>query len=176
LEANGDNIIRLGQLGARQLPLYAKYAPEYPCLLDAIVKAAPRQAETFRGYTLHINLETLPKQPRGFGPQDDPVYGDKRGPLPDELCRRAISDEWHQGNLPPKALVPDIVDGVDEPTGKQRPAPLVDLSSGFAGTSAERDVVNSVAAPVLGVPVDSVPDVASLLFGPLARGMEVELR
>ena len=176
LEANGDNIIRLGQLSARQLPLYAKYAPEYPCLLDAIVKAAPRQAETFRGYTLHINLETLPKQPRGFGAQDDPVYGDKRGPLPDELCRRAISDEWHQGNLPPKSLVPDIVDGVDEPTGKQRPAPVLDMSSGWAGTSAERDVVNGVAAPVLGVPVDSVPDVASLLFGPLARGMEVELR
>ena len=28
----------------------------------------------------------------------------------------------------------------------------------------------------LGVPAESVPDVASLLFGPLARGMEVELR
>jgi len=176
LETNGDNIIRLGQLSARQLPLYAKYAPEYPCLLDGIVKAAPRQAETFRGYTLHINLETLPKQPRGFGPKDDAVYGDKRGPHDEALCRRAINDEWHQGNLPPMSLVPDIADGVEEPTGKQRPAPMVDISSGWAGTSAERGVVDSVAAPVLGVPVDSVPDVASLLFGPLARGMEVELR
>jgi phospholipid/cholesterol/gamma-HCH transport system substrate-binding protein len=176
LEANGDNIIRLGQLSARQLPLYAKYAPQYPCLFDGIVKAAPRQAETFRGYTLHINLETLPKQPRGFGPQDDPVYGDKRGPHDEELCRRAINDEWHQGNLPPKALVPDIVDGVDEPLGKQRPAPMFDFSSGYAGTAAERTVVNSVAAPVLGRPAAEVPDVASLLFGPLARGMEVELR
>jgi phospholipid/cholesterol/gamma-HCH transport system substrate-binding protein len=176
LEANGDNIIRLGQLSARQLPLYAKYAPQYPCLFDGIVKAAPRQAETFRGYTLHINLENLPNQPRGFGPQDDPVYGDKRGPHDEELCRRAINDEWHQGNLPPMSLVPDIVDGVDEPLGKQRPAPMFDLSSGYAGTTAERTVVNSVAAPVLGRPAAEVPDVASLLFGPLARGMEVELR
>jgi phospholipid/cholesterol/gamma-HCH transport system substrate-binding protein len=176
LEANGDNIIRLGQLSARQLPLYAKYAPQYPCLFDGIVKAAPRQAETFRGYTLHINLENLPKQPRGFGPQDDPVYGDKRGPHDEELCRRAINDEWHQDNLPPMSLVPDIVDGVDEPLGKQRPAPMFDLSSGYAGTTAERTVVNSVAAPVLGRPAAEVPDVASLLFGPLARGMEVELR
>jgi phospholipid/cholesterol/gamma-HCH transport system substrate-binding protein len=176
LEANGDNIIRLGELGARQLPVYEKYAPEYPCLLDGIVKIGPRQAEAFRGYTLHINLETLPKQPRGFGPQDDAVYGDKRGPHDQDLCRRAINDEWGQHNLPPKSLVPDIVDGVDESTGKQRPAPTIDLSSGFAGTTSERSVVNSVAAPVLGVPAESVPDVASLLFGPLARGMEVELR
>jgi phospholipid/cholesterol/gamma-HCH transport system substrate-binding protein len=177
LEANGDNIIRLGELGARQLPLYAKYAPQYPCLFYGIVKAAPRQAETFRGYTLHINLETLPKQPRGYSPQDDAVYGDKRGPIDEETCWRGYRDEaWNQHNLPPQSLVPDIADGVDEPTGKNRPAPVLDLSSGFAGTSAERGVVNSVAAPVLGVPVDSVPDVASLLFGPLARGMEVELR
>jgi phospholipid/cholesterol/gamma-HCH transport system substrate-binding protein len=176
LETNGDNIVRLGQLSARQLPVYAKYAPEYPCLLQGIVKAIPRQDESFRGKTLHINLETMPKQPRGYGPQDQAVYGDKRGPMDESLCRRAINDEWNQNNLPPKSLVPNIRDGVDEPTGKQRPAPMLDLSSGYAGSVAERDMVNSVAAPVLGVPADEVPDVASLLFGPLARGMEVELR
>ncbi|HSE10384.1 MAG TPA: MCE family protein [Nocardioidaceae bacterium] len=177
LESNGDNIIRLGELSAQQLPLYAKYAPQYPCLFYGIVKAAPRQAETLRGYTLHITLETLPKQPRGYGVQDDAVYGDKRGPIDEEHCWESYRDEkWNQNNLPPASMVPDIVDGVDESTGKHRPAPLLDPSSGFAGTAAERGVVNSVAAPVLGIPVDSVPDVASLLFGPLARGMEVELR
>lgn len=177
LESNGDNIVRLGELSAQQLPLYAKYAPQYPCLFYGIVKAAPRQAETLRGYTLHITLETLPKQPRGYGVQDDAVYGDKRGPIDEEHCWESYRDEkWNQNNLPPASMVPDIVDGVDESTGKHRPAPLLDPSSGFAGTAAERGVVNSVAAPVLGIPVDSVPDVASLLFGPLARGMEVELR
>ena len=174
LEANGDNIIRLGELSVPQLRLYDKYAPEYPCLLDGIVKAAPRQAETFRGFTLHINLETLEKQPRGFGTQDDAVYGDKRGPHSEALCRRAINDEWHQGNLPPMSLVPEIADGVDnESLGKRRPAPVVDVTSGFAGTDAERLVVNAVAAPVLGVSEARVPDVASLLFAPLARGLEV---
>ena len=176
LEQNGDNIIRLSELGTQQLDVYAKYAPEYPCLLDGIVRAAPRQAETFRGHTLHINLETLPKQPRGFGPQDQPVYGDRRGPHDAELCRRAINGEWGQADLPPSSLVPDIVDGVEQATGKQRPAPGFDPSSGFSGTSAERAVVNTVAAPVLGVHADEVPDVASLLFAPLARGTEVELR
>jgi phospholipid/cholesterol/gamma-HCH transport system substrate-binding protein len=176
LETNGDNIIRLGELSAAQLPLYARYAPEYPCLLQGIVRVAPRQAEAFRGHTLHINLEPLPNQPRGFGPEDGPVYGDKRGPHDPDICRRAINGEWHQGNLPPNFLVPDLVDGVEVPTGKQRPAPALDVSSGFAGTVAERSVVNGVASPVLGVPDDEVPDIATLLFGPLARGMEVEVR
>ena len=177
VEANGDNIIRLGELSTRQLSVYEKYAPEYPCLLDGIVKAAPRQAETFRGFTLHINLETLPRQPRGYGTRDDAVYRDKRGPHDESLCRRAINDEWGQHNLPPDSLMPEVDDGVDNDSlGKKRAAPSVDLSSGFAGTSAERAVVNGVAAPVLGVPATDVPDVATLLFAPLARGMEVELR
>ncbi|HEX6248654.1 MAG TPA: MCE family protein [Nocardioidaceae bacterium] len=177
LEANGQNIIRLGELGARQLPVYEKYAPQYPCLFYGIVKAAPRQAESFRGYTLHINLETLPRQPRGYGAQDDAVYADKRGPMDVDLCWRGYRDEeWNQDNLPPQSMVPDIADGVDEPTGKNRPGPMLDLTSGFGGSEVERSVVNTVASPVLGVPADAVPDVASLLFAPLARGTEVELR
>ncbi|MGH3333539.1 MAG: MCE family protein [Nocardioidaceae bacterium] len=176
LEQNGDNIIRLGELSKIQLPVYAKYSSEYPCLLGAIVRLAPRQAESFRGYVLHINLETLPKQPRGFTPADQHVNGDKRGPY----CGSLPNPPWTQSNLPPPALIPDIVDGVDEPTGKMRtipgPSQSIDPSSGFAGTAAERDLVNAIAAPVLGVPLDQVPDISTLLFGPLARGTEVTVR
>ncbi len=78
---NGDNLVRLGDLGAAQLEVFARYAPGYPCLLGGIVGAGKLQAEAFRGFTLHIVLETLPNQPRGYGPQDAPVYGDKRGYL-----------------------------------------------------------------------------------------------
>ncbi|HET9858398.1 MAG TPA: MCE family protein [Nocardioidaceae bacterium] len=174
LQQHGDNIIRLGELGQAQLPTFAKYSPEYPCLLEGIVGAAGPQAEAFRGYTLHINLEVLPNQPRGYTPADDPVYGDKRGPN----CLDLPADPYSQANLPPVSIVPDLVDGVDEPTGKLRPSPTagVDLTSGFAGTAAERRLVNTIAAPVMGVPVDQVPDIGSLLFGPLARGTEVTLR
>jgi phospholipid/cholesterol/gamma-HCH transport system substrate-binding protein len=171
LETNGENLIRLSRLGARQLPLYEKYAPQYPCLFYGIVKAAPRQAQTFRGKTLHINLETLPNQPRGYGAQDDAVYGDKRGPIDEDKCWRGYRDEeWNQDNLPPASMVPDIVDGVDEPTGKERPAPFGDLSAGFAAASWDE----RTAASSLGLSADLVPDVASLLLGPLARGMVVQ--
>jgi len=50
------------------------------------------------------------------------------------------------------------------------------VTSGYAGTRAERAIVNAVAAPTLGVSGDDVPDLASLLFAPLARGTEVSVR
>ena len=177
LEQNGENIIRLNKQGQAQLPLFAKYSPEYPCLLKGIVGAIPRQAEAFRGYTLHINLETLPRQPRGYGVQDDPRFADRRGPVNPDLCNLAMSNRaWGQDNLPPhSAVAPQLQTGVNYPVGK-RVAPGFDLSSGFAGTAAERSVVNAIAAPAMGVPTDEVPDLATLLFGPLARGTEVSLR
>jgi hypothetical protein len=51
------------------------------------------------------------------------VYGDQRGPD----CLHLPGDPFSQENLPPAEIVPDIVDGVDEPTGKTRPAPLARL-------------------------------------------------
>ena len=53
--------------------MLAKYAPEFPCLTGGIVKAGKLQAEAFRGFTLHIVLETLPNQPRGYGAQRRPA-------------------------------------------------------------------------------------------------------
>ena len=66
------------------------------------------------------------------------------------------------------------------PLGKDRPAPGLgnsfDMTSGFAGTASERDLVASIAGPAMGVPAPQVPDVATLLFAPLARGTEVSVR
>ena len=50
------------------------------------------------------------------------------------------------------------------------------MTSGYAGTASERDVVASIAGPAMGVPAPQVPDVATLLFAPLARGAEVSVR
>ena len=75
LQANGDNIIRLSRLGQEQLATFARYSPEYPCLLKGIVGQIPGLTQIWRGHMLHINVETLPHQPTGYGPQDSPVYG-----------------------------------------------------------------------------------------------------
>jgi phospholipid/cholesterol/gamma-HCH transport system substrate-binding protein len=173
LEQNGDNIIRLSKQGQAQLPLFAKYSSEYPCLLQSMVDWSPSMESAYRGYTLHINLETIPKQPRGYDVRDDPQYNDSRGPISTGACRAA--PQYSQKNLPGTRYAPRLQDGVDYPVGK-RAAPGFDLTSGFAGTTAERSVVNAIAASAMGVASDEVPDVATLLFGPLARGTEVSLR
>ncbi len=115
LQNNGDNLVSLSKLGARQARVLATYAPEYPCLTRSIVDQTPLLAEAFRNYTLHINLELLPNQPRGFTTGDSAVYGAKNGPAQgNSLCQAAVSGTYNQGNLIPRNRIPDLDDGVND--------------------------------------------------------------
>ncbi|WP_459975127.1 MCE family protein [Nocardioides pyridinolyticus] len=172
LDANGDNMIRLSEIGDEQFGVFAKYAPEYECLTKGIVNAGALQAEAFRGFMLHIVLETLPNQPRPYGPQDRPHFGEDRGPA---SCLHLPNPPWSQSN--PVRHQPDFDDGVDEPTGKgtSRVAPNQYFRT-TVGTAAESDLLRSLLGPALGVSSSDVPDLGLLLVGPMARGAEVSLR
>jgi phospholipid/cholesterol/gamma-HCH transport system substrate-binding protein len=178
LADNGDNIIRLGQVSAASTAVFAKYAPEYPCLLKGIVKAGKLQAQAFRGFTLHINLETLPNQPLAYTPADRPRNGDKRGPH----CGSLPNPPWTQSN--PWTNVPNVNDGVDSSTGKgtDRVAPgfangpVYADGSGYAGSPQESAILKTMLGPALGLSADDVDDLAVLLIAPMARGAEVSLR
>lgn len=80
LDANGDNIVRLGKISAPQTKLLNRYSPEFPCLLNGLVDQAPFLASTFRGFVFHIDLITIPQQPRGYTTKDAQVYGADNGP------------------------------------------------------------------------------------------------
>lgn len=174
LVENGDNLIRLSELGAAQLRVFAKYAPEYPCLTGGIVNAGKLQAEAFRDFTLHIVLEPLPNQPRGYGVQDKPRYGEDRGPA----CLNLPNPPWSQSN--PVRHQPNMNDGVDEPTGKgtSRVAPSYYRTNGagYAGSPEESSLLKSLLGPGLGLTASDVPDLGVLLIGPMARGAEVSMR
>ena len=122
LEVNEDNIIRLGEVSVPTLSLLEQYAPEYPCLLDGIVNWIPKAEESYRDYTLHINLETIPFQPTGYGPADTPEYGADYGPT----CATLPSPPYSQQDPAPQ---PDFFaqqesdDGIAGSHGKYRPAP-----------------------------------------------------
>jgi phospholipid/cholesterol/gamma-HCH transport system substrate-binding protein len=148
LVANGDNIIRLSRLGQEQLPTYAKYAPEYPCLLQGLVGQVPGLDQIWRGHMLHINLETLPKQPTGYGPQDSPVYGANNPPD----CASLPTPPYSQANPTPQPPMSAIDDGVESGHGKfrRRAAP------GYAYRPA---------------PADPQRGLAGLLVGPLGQGV-----
>jgi phospholipid/cholesterol/gamma-HCH transport system substrate-binding protein len=176
LRQNGDNIIRLGQVSRPQAQMLARYAPEYPCLLGGLVNASKREAQAFRGFTLHIVLETLPNQPRGYTAADRPVYADDRGPN----CLHLPNPPWNQSN--PVRHQPNFKDGIDSPTGKgtDRVAPTwgtgYSRGTGYAGGPAEANLLKSLLGPSLGVSPGEVPDLGVLLVGPMARGAEVTLR
>lgn len=172
---NGDNMIALAKVSAPQLDVLARYSTEFPCLLRGIVNAGALQAEAFRGFTLHIVLETLPNQPRAYTVQDRPVFGDDRGPT----CLHLPNPPWSQKN--PLTTQPNFRDGIDEPTGKgtRRVTPsywLRDGMSGFVGSDAESALLKSLLAPGMGVSADQVSDLGPLLVGPMARGAKVSLR
>ncbi|RYP82929.1 MCE family protein [Nocardioides guangzhouensis] len=172
LDENEDNIIRVNELADAQFEVLGKYAPEFPCLTSGIVKAGKLQAQAFRGFTLHINLEMLPHQPRAYGPQDKPRYGDKRGPY----CGSLPDSPYNQKNIAPSPGNAD--DGVDEPTGKgtmRSPLAWAETDA-YAGSADEAAFVRSLLAASLGRDSSEVSDLSVMLFAPLVRGTEVSMR
>lgn len=171
---NEENIVQFGKLGAAQLRVFSRYSTEFPCLTAGIVNAGKLQAEAFRDFMLHIVLETLPRQPRPYGPEDRPRIAENRGPN----CLHLPNPPWSQDN--PVKRVPNFDDGVDEPTGKgtDRVAPGFALRNGidYAGSAAETELYRQLLAPGMGVEPDQVSDLGALLMGPMARGSKVSAR
>ncbi|MDN4171653.1 MCE family protein [Nocardioides sp. SOB77] len=175
LARNESELVQVGRLSVPQLQTLAKYSPEFPCLAGGIVGAGAKQAEAFRGFTLHINLELIPNQPRRYTEADKPRYGENRDPY----CGTLPNSPYNQQNPFDQ---PAFDDGVDSPTGKgtERVAPgfgrqVVDPGQ-YVGSPAEAGLFKTLLAPVLGVSEQDVPDLGVLLVGPMARGAEVSLR
>ncbi|WP_328419315.1 MCE family protein [Streptomyces sp. NBC_00443] len=157
LDANGDRLIALGQVSRPTLELFARYSPEYPCLLAGLVRQEKASEEAFRGGKMHITLEVV--RPQGaYEPGEEPRYGERSGPH----CRDLPSP-------PVPAPGAHLNDG-SESGGSSSSGPR-----GVTATRAEQRALDSLVAPVLGVPADEVPPVATLLFGPLARGTAVSV-
>jgi phospholipid/cholesterol/gamma-HCH transport system substrate-binding protein len=174
LDKNGDNLITLADQGQRILPLLARYSPQYECFIKGIVGAIPRQESTFRDKTLHIIVEPInpEHQPRAYTASDRPQYADNRGPFPycKEL-REALNGKFSQKRPFRGKYVPQIKTGADYNFNKRAP-----VSDAVGGTAEEQLLIGAASSPVLGVPLDEVPDITTLLLGPLARGMELDVR
>ncbi|MEO9324530.1 MCE family protein [Nocardioides sp. C4-1] len=172
LADNEEELVRLADLGARQLRVLARYSPEFPCLTQGLVNAGKLQAEAFRGFKLHIVLETLPRQPRPYDTGDLPRIAVDRGPT----CINLPNPPWSQDNIFKR--VPDFDDGVDRPTGKgtSRVGTSYLGDDGDLGSPAETDLYRELLAPGLGVDADEVSDLGPLLVAPMARGAEVSLQ
>ena len=174
---NEQRFIALAAEGRGPLELFATYSPEFPCLAEGLVESDAFIGDSFGILQpgLHITLEFTQDQ-GGYQPnEDEPAYLSTRGPDCFGLPRPPVPDPGF-----------DFADGAqradEEPAGRQRTysteqndpdSPFAPAA--FSGAAHDRRVINAVVAPVLGIDADRVPDVAHLLFGPVARGTTVGL-
>ncbi|PZS35443.1 MAG: mammalian cell entry protein [Pseudonocardiales bacterium] len=182
--AHEQRLIAVNEISAPILALVARYSPEFPCLLNNLTDLEPMLEKAFSHGRLHITLEIIQQRDKYRAGQDDPVYGDHRGPR----CYQRYT-----GTAPFPGPSPELVDGSrganvytplglpplpglpSLPQGRALSDVLFAADQGSAGTAEETGLINPLLAPVMGVPSDRVPDIATLLFGPMARGTAVGL-
>jgi phospholipid/cholesterol/gamma-HCH transport system substrate-binding protein len=152
---NEKRLVALARDSKPSLELFARYAPEFPCLLKGLAVYHPIVANTFGGLQpgLHITLEVTTDN-GGYVQGQQPKYRDTRQPY----CNGLPS--------PPTPAGDDkFDDGYRTETSD---------TGGLSKRSMD-PAVAVVAGSVLGVPADQVPDVVTMLFGPLAEGSTVGL-
>ncbi|HET6985598.1 MAG TPA: MCE family protein [Kribbella sp.] len=186
LKENEDRVIRLGEVSRPVLDLLERYSPEVPCFLKVMTETAPILNDTFRNGRLNINLELITNQPTPYEPNELPAYKDHRGPT-------CVGKNYSQPGSKPGPYTqenpaPYITgdDGVIGDHNKNQRFPLnlqlnrampgFDLDTQGVGTPAEQKVVDAVVAPELGIPASDVPDLTTLMVGPLLRGGQVNLK
>jgi virulence factor Mce-like protein len=153
---NESRLVALSRDALPVLTLFARYSPEYPCFLKGLADYHPIVEKTFGGLQpgLHLTLE-INLDRGGYAPGQEPKYRDDRAPYCDGLPTPSVP----AGNT-------QFDDGYQSST-----TPTPSKAQGFEGSA-----LALVAAPVLGVSADQVPDVVGLLLGPLAGGNTVGLR
>jgi virulence factor Mce-like protein len=182
LQINERSLIDLAAQSRPNLQLYAEFSPEYACMLHTLPKQEIVGEKTFGGIDpwLHITLEVTQDQ-GAYLPGDEPKFREKRGPTCYGLTGKPIvpmpayyepkdgycdaeeqaqpgvqTGNCHGGAVPPAVRAQAIAD----PTT-------------VLGTREQVAAVGAAVAPVLQLPPDEVPDIATLLFGPVARGATV---
>ncbi|MGW6281165.1 MCE family protein [Kribbella sp. NPDC055071] len=186
LKVNEDRVIRLGEVSRPVLDLLERYSPEVPCFLKVMTDTTPILNDTFRNGQLNINLELITNQPTPYAPNELPVYKDHRGPTcvgKNYSQPGSKPGPYTQQNPAPYITGDDGVIGDHNKTTRfplnlqlNRAMPGFDMDTQGVGTPAEQKVVNSVVAPAMGIPANDVPDLTTLLVGPLLRGGQVNLK
>jgi ABC-type transporter Mla subunit MlaD len=176
LDANGARVIRVGQVQRPTLAVFARYAPQYPCMATALTNWVPRIDEAFRSDRFHITVEVAPQR-SGYRPGEEPRWGERRpadcGELPDPQTSQARplpGKKFDDGtdNIggyssdPEFSALPPLFAGVAG-------AAVADPDAGLAGTQQEQRVVTALLDPGSASP----SAITTLLAGPMLRGATV---
>jgi virulence factor Mce-like protein len=185
LSVNENNLIGLTTDVQPTLDVLAKYAPEYPCLLQQLAASVPEAELAFGKGTAHpdvsrVTIEFTASRGKYLPGVDEPKYEDKRGPR----CYPQVPKPGTWPQYPPDGA---IKDGSTKPAPPRSPdgtlpGPVTSGSGttggapSLVGSPGEQQLINLLTAPALGVAPADVPNWSSLLVGPLYRGAEVDLK
>ncbi|HET9258145.1 MAG TPA: MCE family protein [Pseudonocardiaceae bacterium] len=197
LRDNRENLISLAADIRPTLVSLARYAPEYPCLLNQIAGLVPQLDRAFGVGSpqpgLHIYLEVTNHRGKYLPGVDEPRYQEDRGPRCYPVRDGTKFPEYPGGPIHDGSTSP--------PTGRFDPSPGVgSASTGPAGTGPQTAGPQTAAPQTAGAPMglpnspseqwflavllatadgrrpEDVPAWDSFLLGPLLRGTEVSLR
>jgi virulence factor Mce-like protein len=198
LETNEANLISLAATSRPVLGVFAKYSPEYPCLLNGLTRFNPMITSAFGGKNPALNLNiTVSLPPRNpYAPGDQPAYVAKSGPD----CRGltnidAIIAAAKHGEYYCPAPAPDGVHSKDNPTlgnphclggsgpndvppgagNPNSPSSGKALPLSLAGSTAELDFVRNILGYQTGTDPRKISDLAATTMAPLLRGTQVLL-
>jgi phospholipid/cholesterol/gamma-HCH transport system substrate-binding protein len=146
LGQNKDTIISLAKVSKSSLQVFAKYAPEYGCLLTAVADFKPRVDKAFGEDGLHAKLKVVLDRGKYVAGRDDPAY---------------------QGPPGPRCL--------GTPAAPFNPLAQT-FANSLPNSPAEQQMLATLLAPQLDMPQQDVPAWSSLLVGPLFRGAEVTVK
>jgi phospholipid/cholesterol/gamma-HCH transport system substrate-binding protein len=180
LQRAGNNVIRVNKVNKDLIALLARYSPMFPCFFEGYAKLQP-QVKAAVGTTpetkksAHIVIEFGGPQPAYTYPLDVPDYKDDRGPN----CYGLPNPPVPQPPLSPRlkdGTEDDIAFGPTNTNGQFAASATGPVSTGGAGSALEQSMVKALLAPMLEMPSTTVPDIADLLWGPMARGQQVSVR
>lgn len=191
LEENGDNIITLNHESRPVLEMISDYSLVFPCVLKAVNDLQPQLNSTFRDEALHIQLSLIapPDQPTGFAADEHGNIPSKEvidaEPLAAPSCQTLPNspythDAGNRAPTPPFEVYQLV--GLKTDHNKFRSAAsgdaIIDMvkpSIDGVDSPAQRNSLNALLGARLGMAGSDVPDLGSLLVGPMIRGSEVEI-
>ena len=166
LRDNEQNLVEAGRVTVPVLQLLDTYSPEFPCLIQGAAAYAPILSRTFEGNVVKQYFELGNAQFRHFTADDFMEYGEVgHGP-------------WCLGlpkfKVPGDAVPLDNGSDIDEnpptsPIPNFGALPDINLTSGFAGSQGDQEVVNALLATRSGKQPDSYGSLGPLLYGPVVR-------
>jgi phospholipid/cholesterol/gamma-HCH transport system substrate-binding protein len=125
-------------------------------------------------YGLPNPPNVLPTIQFNDGTQDDPRFASRNGQTQDPPLG-SVLDETGSPNPDGTSPTAPLTNPLSKVLGGAAAATPGNPSMGDAGTAAERAWMNSILGPIVGRPASQVPGIDSLLWGPIARGTQVNL-